>query len=90
MDVTLLLAGLKREDMEVGTWVNVVGYVEGMVVEAGREMDGLWKGEGGLGTGGAVKVGVKAIMLWGAGGVKVGEYERVLEERIICERVEAR
>jgi len=83
VDVTLLLEGLRREDMEVGAWVNVIGYVE----EGERRMKGRREGDGGGSVGVSVQVRVKAIMLWSAGGVKVGEYERVLEERIGCERV---
>lgn len=82
VDVTLLLEGLKREDTEVGAWVNVIGYVEDVVKEGGRKMNGIRKEQGGVEAGGPVMVRVKAIMLWSAGGVKVGEYERVLEERI--------
>jgi len=82
VDVTLLLEGLKREDIEVGAWVNVIGYVEDVVKDAGRKMNGKRKEEGQVEAGGPVKVRVKAVMLWSAGGVKVGEYERVLEERI--------
>ena len=68
VDVNLLLAGLKREDMQLGAWVNVMGYVEKVI--------------GVKGEGECVKVRVKAVMLWSAGGVKVGEYERILEQRI--------
>ncbi len=90
VDVTLLLEGLKREDMEVGAWVNVIGYVEDMVREGGRRMHRIPKEKGGVEVGGPVLVKVKAIMLWSAGGVKVGEYERVLEERIKYGKVETR
>lgn len=77
VDVNLLLEGLKREDMQVGTWVNVVGYVEGRVKGRGEN--------GAVGEGGGrevVKVRVKAVMLWSAGGVEIGKYERALEGRL--------
>ena len=85
VDVNLLLESLKREDTQVGAWVNVIGYVEGVVGD-GRVVE---LGEGnGLSTGGAriVEVKVKAVMLWSAGGVRIGEYEKALEERLSVSR----
>lgn len=80
VDVTLLLERLRREDMEVGAWVNVIGYVEEVAKSAGRNTKGGWK-EDSRGEGDR-KVKVKAILLWGAGGVKLGEYEKALEARL--------
>lgn len=66
-------------DTQVGEWVNVVGYVTAggdsssrtRDEEGGKEVDGRRR----------VFVNVQAIMLWSAGSVRIGEYERVLAER---------
>lgn len=87
VDVTLLLETMAGTDTKVGEWVNVIGYV----VTAGNTGS---RGEDAKGGGGTVRgrgrddaagrgfsVRVQAIMLWSAGSVKIGEYERVLAER---------
>ena len=81
VDVKLLLENLKREDTVVGAWVNIVGYVEEVNTkrEKGKEL------EGNLGQGKIRRVNlvkVQAIMLWSAGSIKIGEYERALTERL--------
>ena len=81
VDVNLLLENLKREDIVVGAWVNIVGYVEEVITKREKA-----KGSNGnLGQGGISGVNlvkVQAIMLWSAGGIKIGEYERALTERL--------
>lgn len=90
VDVNVILESLTREDMQVGAWVNVMGYVEGVLKE-GRRRQGQAQEKRALAREGrrgeleepkAVRVKVQAIMLWSAGGVKIGEYERILEERL--------
>ena len=93
VDVNVILESLKREDTEVGAWINVVGYVE-EVLKDGRIRQAQAQGQMGLakregdrvrdGTR-AVRVRVQAILLWNAGGVKIGEYERILRERLESE-----
>ena len=81
VDVNLLLENLKREDIVVGAWVNIVGYVEGMINkrEKAKDLNGS-TGQGGIT--GVDLVKVQAIMLWSAGDIKIGEYERALTERL--------
>ncbi len=92
VDVNVVLESLKREDMQVGAWVNVMGYVEGVLKEARREQGqgrtGLAKRNGnGVREGPrAVRVRVQAVILWSAEGVKIGEYERTLEEKLKLEK----
>ena len=85
MDVSLLLEGLKREDIQVGAWVNVIGYVEGIssdkIGSEHRLMD-REKGRHASHHDEMIRVKVKAVMLWSAGALKTGEYERALEERL--------
>ena len=81
VDVNLLLETLKREDTVVGAWVNIVGYVGETMnkTEEVRDLDGN-VGQGGIPRVYLVKV--QAIMLWSAGSISIGEYERVLTERL--------
>lgn len=90
----MVLETLKREDTLVGAWVNVMGYVE-EVLKEGKRGQRQEQGEAGLAvkrgvTAGearrALRVKVQAIMLWSAGGMKIGEYERTLEERLKVEK----
>lgn len=76
MDVNLLLSTLKTTDTQRGEWVNVVGYVDGRITKSRLESRAQ---KGRLDE--VVGVKVQAIMLWSAGDVKVGEYEKTLEER---------
>lgn len=93
VDVNVVLESLKREVMQVGAWVNVMGYV-GEVSKEGKKKErqeqretGSVKRKGFRVREGprAVRVRIQAIMLWSAGGVKTGEYERTLEERLKLE-----
>ena len=81
VDVNLLLENLKREDIVVGAWVNIVGYIEEIMnkKEKVRVLDDNM-GQGRIPRVDLVKV--QAIMLWSAGSVKIGEYERALAERL--------
>ncbi|KAL2045664.1 hypothetical protein N7G274_002094 [Stereocaulon virgatum] len=78
VDVNLLLETLKREDTQVGAWVNIIGYVEGLVKEGKTREKDVEEGS----DEGPTYMRVQAIMLWSAGGVNIGEYERALEERL--------
>ena len=81
VDVNLLLENLKREDIVVGAWLNIVGYIEEIMNkrEKVRVLDGNM-GQGRIPRVNLVKV--QAIMLWSAGSVKIGEYEKALTERL--------
>ncbi len=101
VDVNVVLESLKREDMQVGAWVNVIGYVEEVLKEPERGQRQEQEQEQEQGKTGlvmregdrvckesrAVRVRVQAVILWNAGGVKVGVYERTLEERLKLEKV---
>ena len=93
VDVNVILESLKREDMEVGAWVNVVGYVQEMLKggkgeqrqEQGKAISVKKNGNWARGGPKAMMVRVHAVMLWSAGAVKIGEYEKVLEARLKLE-----
>ena len=81
VDVNLLLENLKREDIVVGAWVNIVGYVEEMINKRDKAKHMI----GNMGQGGIPRVDlvkVQAILLWSAGSINTGEYERALTERL--------
>ena len=94
VDVNVVLESLKGEDMQVGAWVNVMGYVEEVLKEGKREQgQEQGKTEQMKRKGHSVREGprvvgvrVQAIMLWSAGGVKIEEYERTLGERLKLEK----
>ena len=67
VDVNVILETMRRDDLEAGAWVNVLGYVQGRKKNAGD---------------GAVSVNVQAIMIWGAGSVELGKYETAVSERL--------
>lgn len=74
VDVNLLLSTLKPTDTEVGEWVNVIGYVTSEPVfttRAERRSEASKR----------ATASVQAVMLWSAGSIKLGDYERVLTER---------
>ena len=67
---------MKSTDVEVGAWVNVVGYVDFDSQTASPVDNRKQKG-----TGKEYQARVQALMLWSAGSLKVGEYENVLGQR---------
>lgn len=66
VDIKLVRGSMKATDTMRGAWVNVVGYIQ-------REQKEKEKEKGG--------VRVQALMVWSAEGVRLGEYERAVEER---------
>ncbi|KAL9101342.1 MAG: hypothetical protein Q9163_003389 [Psora crenata] len=85
VDIDLLLENMEREDMEVGAWVNVIGYrgngLTGQDVDMGRGKKRIQSAEVGN-DGRVVRVAVKAVMLWNAGAVDVAQYEKAVEQRL--------
>lgn len=76
MDVNLLLSTLKTTDTQRGEWVNIVGYVQGRATNLRPESRAQKSRPDEV-----VGVKVQAIMLWSAGDVTLGEYEKALVER---------
>ncbi|GAB7350084.1 hypothetical protein MBLNU459_g0751t1 [Dothideomycetes sp. NU459] len=71
VSVADLIDLVKRDDLEVGAWVNVIGYIHplpplppGTNRRGHREVNQ-----------------VKAVMLWSAGTINLDEYEKALVER---------
>ena len=80
VDVNILLSTLKSTDTQIGEWVNVMGYLE----EKDRGSKNK-KGRGRRERGDVSAVRVQAVMLWSAGSVKLGEYEKAALGRKMVE-----
>ena len=70
MNVDVIVETMKREDLEVGAWVNVAGYVQGCKRKARQDV---------------LLVEVQAVMVWGARNVRLGQYEKAVAERLGAE-----
>ncbi|KAL6721330.1 hypothetical protein ACLMJK_000433 [Lecanora helva] len=79
VDVNLLLESLKRENTQIGAWVNVIGYLEEVCDDKRLMKD---KRRDAAERAKMIYVKLKAIMLWSAGSLIIGEYERALEDRL--------
>ncbi|MCJ1362796.1 hypothetical protein MMC16_001902 [Acarospora aff. strigata] len=76
VDVNLLLSTLKSTDTQVGEWVNILGYVTSPPIYNSRTDRKPSSKASKRAT-----VFVQAVMLWSAGSIHLGEYERTLKER---------
>ena len=83
VDILLPLSTVKPTDTQFGEWVNVIGYVT-----EGSSPPGSNGGDDGTApkAGERVAARVQAIVLWSAGAVNIGEYEKVLEDRLEVEK----
>jgi hypothetical protein len=77
VDVNLVLESTKSTDIEIGAWINVLGYVKSSShgnktkIAAAEKKDGIARSRRSL---------VKALMVYSSGSIDLGEYERVLFE----------
>ncbi|KAI4171877.1 MAG: hypothetical protein LQ343_003954 [Gyalolechia ehrenbergii] len=78
VDVNLLLSTLSSTDTQIGEWVNVMGYVQDF--EDGGKRGSRGSAGKGKGNEGRI-VGVQAVMLWSAGSVRLGDYEKAVGMR---------
>jgi len=87
VDANLLLGNMKSTDTRIGEWINVIGYIEwgASKAQGAKKVEGNGirkrrpRAEDVVKRGGEVKV--QAVMLWSAGAIKLGEYEKHLEDR---------
>ena len=68
VDVNLVLETLPTQHLEIGGWLNVIGYVRRNQSKVGKRSFGE-------------VIVIQALLLWSAGPIKVGEYERALSRR---------
>ncbi|GIJ84275.1 hypothetical protein Asppvi_003115 [Aspergillus pseudoviridinutans] len=79
VDVNAVLEAVTAEELRVGAWVNVVGYVRNWGSDS-NDHDILRKLRM------SSPVYVEAVMVFSAGVVDLGEYERVLREALEVDR----
>ncbi|KAL1962488.1 hypothetical protein VTN77DRAFT_9609 [Rasamsonia byssochlamydoides] len=72
VDINLLLETVKAEDLQVGAWLNVLGYVR----ENSSKDDDSRNHDRASNS----AIYVEAVMIVPAGPVNVGEYERILRD----------
>lgn len=78
--VDQVLQTTKPSDIEDGAWINVVGYIiDGPRTAGERAVSDERKARSRRRKGSAVYV--QALMLWSAGTINLGAYERALELR---------
>lgn len=66
VDVTLLLETIKFSDCQIGSWINVIGYIN----NSQHYIKSTSK---------RPVVGVQAIILWSAGPLNIDHYEKTLD-----------
>lgn len=71
MDLNLLLSTLHSTDIQIGEWVNVMGYVTEPRSKQDRTSEDKKNG-----------VFVQAIVLWSAGSIKLDRYEKALANQL--------
>ena len=86
VDVNVVLETTARSELEVGAWVNIIGYVANEAVESqGREREKR-PGRGTLKERGHVedlmRVPIDATSVWGTGPLRIAEYEQAVEGRV--------
>ena len=72
VNVRLVLESTKADDLQTGSWLNVIGYVRKPVQRRKKANSSTNEAKTA-----AVPV-VQAILVWGAGAIKVAEYEAAL------------
>ncbi|KAI9824938.1 MAG: hypothetical protein M1832_001543 [Thelocarpon impressellum] len=77
VNIFILLDTVSASDLQVGEWLNVIGYVSISSTDAALKNERPAT---------SPRVYVQAIAVWTAGAIKLGEYEKVLEERREVER----
>ena len=87
VDIDLVMETSSRLDLEIGAWINVIGYLTETSSDmnltskvAGTEMRTQARRRGKR-SAAPRTVSVQAVMLWSAGAIKLDEYERSLELR---------
>ncbi|KAI9763152.1 MAG: hypothetical protein M1835_007914 [Candelina submexicana] len=79
VNIDLILSSIKSTDTQIGEWVNIIGYITAPIPpQTHATSNQNIKASNG--------VNVQALVLWSAGAVNLGNYERILEERKEVER----
>jgi Telomere capping, CST complex subunit len=76
VDLSLVLETVHRDALDTGSWVNIIGYVK--VSTSGKNKR---KRSSHIEVNPTPEVVVQAVLLWTAGSLRIGEYERALERQ---------
>ena len=90
VNINVILETLRRDDLEVGAWVNVLAYVQPDQAEtsskklSSERLRGKQSPSGATSQSGSSTIDVKlqAVMLWNAGAIRIADYERAVESKI--------
>jgi Telomere capping, CST complex subunit len=78
VDVNLVIETVESGLLDNGSWVNVIGYVQGgpqLQNKAKTKRSGIPSRNTGH------KALVQAVLIWDAGAIKANEYEKTLEQQ---------
>ena len=87
VDINAVLESLKAEDLRVGTWLNVLGYVRDSIIPessfSSSQADSQQSNSQTPTSAIPIKVAsrpvfIEAVMVFPAGAIALGEYERIL------------
>lgn len=70
MDINNILDSVNRNDLQVGAWLNVLGYVRSETQ----------RGDGPVPPSPANHIYIEALMIFAAGALHIGEYEKALRD----------
>ncbi|EEP77134.1 predicted protein [Uncinocarpus reesii 1704] len=79
VNINLLLGSLSHSEVDIGSWINIVGYVR-QLVPAPNTTRQYQLSRAGSKDKAPQSVYVEALMIIPAGGIRIGEYERVVSE----------
>ncbi|OXV05674.1 hypothetical protein Egran_06558, partial [Elaphomyces granulatus] len=78
VDINLLLETIKANEIQVGSWLNVLGYVREQAPQQ-NDSRALVPEAGG-------SIYIEAVMVFSAGAIHVGDYERILRDSLEVDR----
>jgi hypothetical protein len=78
VDINLLLETIKGDEIQVGAWLNVLGYVREQAPQQNDSRALVPETE--------VSIYIEAVMVFSAGAIHVGDYERILRDSLEVDR----
>jgi hypothetical protein len=79
VEVSLVLENIKSTTLAAGTWINVIGYTLAIPRSTHKSREDRLR----LAD---QSVRLQAVLIWDAGAVRIGDYERMLEEQRLVQR----
>lgn len=75
VDITLVLESIESEMLQPGTWLNIIGYIDRSALRKNRVLGSE------LTWGQTERGSVQALVVWSAGALRIGDYERILMQQ---------